>query len=84
MLFIFAPLVAGVVCGFFLLNPKTGSIGGLLASIVAYLPLFSILEILLPRGDSALAILGAVTLLAIIGALGGVLGGVLSNRTTNR
>jgi hypothetical protein len=83
LLFIFAPIIAGIASGFLLLNPKEGSIGGFMASIVAYIPLFTILELLFPRGDTILAILGAAILLAVVGSVGGAVGGFLSKRTTS-
>ncbi|MFW9845757.1 MAG: hypothetical protein ACFFD6_03330 [Candidatus Thorarchaeota archaeon] len=80
VMYISAPLFAGFVCGFFLLNSKWGAAGGFLGAFLAYLPFLMILESIASTGADFLSILLAVLLLSLIGLIGGALGGIAGIR----
>lgn len=80
LLFFFAALVAGIVCGFFLLNLQKGTLSGFLAALIAFLPFFILLEIMFPQGADTLSIIGASLILSMLGAPGGAIGSVLGQR----
>ncbi|MFX1260616.1 MAG: hypothetical protein ACFFAZ_00880 [Promethearchaeota archaeon] len=81
VLWVAAPLVSGVVCGYFMLSPKCGAIGGFLGSVVATTPLLFFLESLSSSGADVLSIFIASIILSMIGALGGCIGGIMGLRT---
>ncbi len=84
VLFVAAPLVSGVVCGYFMLNPKWGALGGFLSSFISSIPLLFLLESLSPIAYDVISILIAAILLSAIGALGGLIGGMIGIRTHDR
>ncbi|MFW9889287.1 MAG: hypothetical protein ACFFER_13960 [Candidatus Thorarchaeota archaeon] len=81
ILWVAAPLVSGVICGYFMLSPKWGAIGGFLGSVVATTPLLFFLESLSSSGADFVSIFIAAIILSLIGALGGFIGGMMGLRT---
>jgi hypothetical protein len=81
VLWVAAPLIAGVVCGYFMLSPRWGAFGSFLGSILATTPLLFFLESLSSSGADFLSIFGAAIILSVIGALGGFIGGIIGLKT---
>jgi hypothetical protein len=81
VLWVSAPLVAGFVCGYFMLSPRWGVFGGFLGSVVSTTPLLYFLESLSSSGADTFSILIAAIILSVIGALGGFIGGMVGLRT---
>ncbi|MHA1925372.1 MAG: hypothetical protein ACXABV_05750 [Candidatus Thorarchaeota archaeon] len=84
VLWVAAPLVSGLICGYFMLSPKWGSFGGFLGSVVGCTPLLFILESISAIGYDVFSIMLAALILSMIGALGGFIGGMIGLRTQNR
>jgi hypothetical protein len=84
VLFVVAPLVSGLVCGYFMLNPRWGAFGGFLGSVVSSTPLLFFLESISSSGADMFSILIAALILSVIGAIGGFIGGMIGLRTQNR
>lgn len=81
VLWVAAPLVSGFVCGYFMLSPRWGAIGGFLGSILSTTPLLLFLESISSSGADILSILIAAAILSVIGGLGGFIGGMIGLRT---
>lgn len=81
VLWVAAPLVSGLVCGYFMLSPRWGAIGGFLASVLSTTPLLLFLESLSSSGADILSIFMAAIILSVIGGLGGFIGGMIGLRT---
>jgi hypothetical protein len=81
VLWVAAPLISGVVCGYFMLNPRWGALGGFLGSTISITPLLFFLESLSSSGADILSIFIAALILSAIGALGGFIGGMMGLRT---
>jgi hypothetical protein len=84
VLWVAAPLVSGFICGYFMLNPKWGALGGFLGSVVATTPLLFFLESIASSGADIYSILTAAIILSVIGALGGLIGGMSGIGFQNR
>lgn len=84
VIFVLAPLIAGIVCGFFLLSPKWGTLGGFLGSACANIPFLIWLESISPTGADMLSIIIAAMILSAIGAVGGFIGGIIGAKSWNR
>jgi hypothetical protein len=81
VLYVLAPLVAGMVCGFFLLSPKWGTFVGFMGSACSNIPFLIWLESISPTGADMLSIIIAAMILSAIGAVGGFIGGMIGART---
>ncbi|MFW9794188.1 MAG: hypothetical protein ACFFEE_07800 [Candidatus Thorarchaeota archaeon] len=77
----FAPLVAGLVVGYFLENSKIGTLAGFTGAIVSYTTILLITEYLTGFGTDPMTLVSAILLMALIGALGGLLGGVIRSKS---
>lgn len=77
----FAPLVAGLVVGFFLEKSKIGSIAGFAGALISYSTILLITEYLTGFATDPLTLVFAVFLMALIGALGGLLGAIIRSRS---
>ncbi|MHA2042937.1 MAG: hypothetical protein ACW975_13875 [Candidatus Thorarchaeota archaeon] len=84
VLWVAAPLVSGFICGYVMLSPKWGALGGLLGSVVSTTPLLFFLESIASSGADIYSILTAAIILSVIGALGGLSGGMSVIRFQNR
>jgi hypothetical protein len=81
VLWVAAPLISGVICGYLMRSPKWGALGGFIGSAIATTPLLFFLESLSSSGADILSILIAAIILSMIGTLGGFLGGMIGLRT---
>jgi hypothetical protein len=84
VIFVLAPLFAGMVCGFFLVSPKWGTLGGFLGSACANIPFLIWLESISSTGADMLSIILAAMILSAIGAVGGLIGGMIGVKSRNR
>ena len=84
VLFVLAPLAAGIVCGFFIFSPKLGTFGGFLGSAVAYIPFLIVLESIESSGADFLSLIVAAMILSMIGAVGGFIGGIMGAKSRKR
>ena len=77
----FAPLVAGLVVGFFLERSKIGSVAGFSGALISYSTILLITEYLTGFATDPLTLVFAVLLMALIGAIGGLLGAIIRSRS---
>ena len=77
----FAPLVAGLIVGFFLEKYYIGSLTGFIGALVSYSVILLITEYLTGFVTDPLTLVSAVLLMSLIGALGGLLGAVIRSRS---
>jgi hypothetical protein len=77
----FAPLVAGLVVGFFLERTKIGTLAGFLGAFFSYSGILFVTEYLTGFSTDFLTLVSAVILMGLIGALGGFLGALIRNRS---
>ena len=77
----FAPLVAGLIVGFFLEKSYIGSLAGFIGAAVSYSVILLITEYLIGFTTDPLTLVFAVILMALIGAFGGLLGAVIRSRS---
>jgi membrane associated rhomboid family serine protease len=80
VLYVVAPLVAGIVGGYLLARPGRGLFAGLVGSMVTYTPLLIVLDSFQETASDALVLLQAALILSAVGAVGGLIGGVLRSR----
>jgi ABC-type polysaccharide/polyol phosphate export permease len=73
-----------MVCGFFLVSPKWGTLGGFLGSACANIPFLIWLESISSTGADMLSIILAAMILSAIGAVGGLIGGMIGVKSRNR
>ncbi|MHA2179480.1 MAG: hypothetical protein ACXAAO_09390 [Candidatus Thorarchaeota archaeon] len=78
----FAPLVSGIVVGFFIGNMKKGSFAGFIGAFLSYSAILLITEFLTGFATDILTLVSAVLLMGIIGALGGLIGVWIRSRST--
>ncbi len=90
MLFIFTPLLSGLVVGFLLLEIKNGAVGGFISSFAAFTPFLLYLSpgllALNPTSDLVsfyLAIMAYVLLLSLAGLVAGAIGGAIGRRASS-
>ena len=76
-----APLVSGLVVGFFLEKSKVGTLAGFMGGLISYSAILLITEYLTGFATDPLTLVSAVLLMALIGALGGLLGAVIRSRS---
>jgi membrane associated rhomboid family serine protease len=81
VLFVAAPLVSGLICGYLILSPRWGAFVGFLGSVAASIPLLFFLESLSSSGADVFSILIAALILSVIGAAGGFIGGVIGMKS---
>jgi hypothetical protein len=81
ILFFVAPLVSGLICGYFMLSPRWGALGGFLGAFLPSTPLLFFLEAISGHGYDPFSIVFAAVILSVIGAVGGFLGGMIALRT---
>lgn len=77
----FAPLVAGLVGGFFLERSKIGAISGFIGAFLSYSAILLMTEYLTGFPTDPLILVSAVVLMGLIGALGGFLGSWIRSRS---
>lgn len=80
VLYVLAPLVAGIIGGYLLGRPEGGLIVGLVGSMVAYTPLLAVLDFVQGAASDPIVLLQAALILSAVGAVGGFIGGVLRSR----
>lgn len=83
VLWIAAPLISGIICGYFMLSPKSGAFGGFLGAAGASTPLLFFLESITAYGYDIFSILIAAGILSVIGGVGGFIGGMIGSRIQN-
>ncbi|UCH04648.1 MAG: hypothetical protein JSW05_00355 [Candidatus Thorarchaeota archaeon] len=84
VLYILAPLVAGIIGGYLLEKPWRGLAVGLVGSTVTYTPLLAFLDSFQGTASDPLVLLQAALILSVIGAVGGLFGGVLRSRLLSK
>ncbi|MGY5863116.1 MAG: hypothetical protein RTV41_00785 [Candidatus Thorarchaeota archaeon] len=77
----FAPLVAGLVVGFFLERKDIGTLAGFLGAVFSYSGILFVTEYLTGFSTDFLTLIAAVFLMGLFGALGGVLGVFIRSRS---
>ncbi len=77
----FAPLVAGLVVGFFIEKSKIGTFIGFVGALISYTIILLITEYLTGFTTDFLTLVSAILLMALIGALGGIMGAQIRSRT---
>ncbi|MFX1266023.1 MAG: hypothetical protein ACFFH0_11625 [Promethearchaeota archaeon] len=80
VLYVLAPLVAGIIGGYLLGKPWGGLIVGLVGSMITYTPLLAFLDSFQGTASDPLVLLQAALILSVMGAAGGLVGGVLRSR----
>jgi membrane associated rhomboid family serine protease len=80
VLYVLAPLVAGIIGGYLLGRPGRGLIVGLVGSMVTYTPLLAVLDSFQATASDPLVLLQAALILSAVGAAGGFVGGLLRSR----
>ena len=80
VLYVLAPLVAGLTGGYLLGRPWRGLLVGLVGSLVSYTPLLAVLESLQGTASDPFVLIQAALILSAIGATGGLVGGVIRLR----
>ena len=78
----FAPLVSGLVAGFFLGNYKKGALAGFIGIFLSFSSLLLVTEYLTGFATDIPTLFFAVVLMGLSGALGGLLGVVIRSRFT--
>ncbi len=84
-LYIFTPLVSGMICGYLLKSKSKGALGGFLGGLMAFIPMELIsappmTEIQMDLLTFYTLMIIAAIILASVGLIGGYIGGVLSRR----
>lgn len=74
VLVLIAPLVSGLVVGYFLEEYKKGTLAGFIGAILSYSVIMLITEYLIGFTTDPFVILQAILIMGAIGAFGGLLG----------
>ncbi|MFX1481874.1 MAG: hypothetical protein ACFFCP_01650 [Promethearchaeota archaeon] len=81
ILAILAPLVSGLVVGFFLGQPQKGTVVGFLGAAISYTLILWVTESLTGYNTELTLLFSAVLLMSLFGSFGGFLGSVIRTRT---
>lgn len=81
LLFYFTPIFTGLVGGFFLASRKNGSIISFISAITAYIPLFTITQIIIGDSVDLISLLLAASIMGFLSLVGGFIGGIIGERS---
>jgi hypothetical protein len=76
-----APIVAGIVVGFFLERKDIGTLAGFLGALFSYSGILFVTEYLTGFSTDFITLVAAVALMGLFGALGGLLGAFVRSRS---